>query len=94
MHNNNEITQRCPPQRHASPKSKYEKQYLVHLVIEGELAVNFHAKDIEVGSSVNSNPRQDQVILSRDPIGILVKMVLDPITTEAFVLLEFSVMHQ
>ena len=31
------------------------------MVFECELAVKLHSKDVEVGTSVNGNPRQDQV---------------------------------
>ena len=31
---------------------------------KGDLAVKHHAKDIEVGTSSNGNPRQDQVTMT------------------------------
>ena len=38
----------------------------MHMVFEDDLAVKLHAKDLEVGTSSNVNPRQDQVIVGRD----------------------------
>ena len=35
------------------------------MVFEGELAVKLHAKDVEVGTSLDRNPRQDQVAMGR-----------------------------
>ena len=36
-----------------------------HMVFEGEPAVKLHAKNIEVGTKANGNPRQDQVTMER-----------------------------
>ena len=36
-----------------------------HMIFEGEPAVILHAKNIEVGTSVNGNRRQDQVTTGR-----------------------------
>ena len=43
------------------------KQYVffTHMVFESELTVKLHAKDIEVGTSSDRNPRQDQVTMGR-----------------------------
>ena len=57
------------------------------MVFEGELAVKLYAKDVEVGTSSDRNPRQDQVTTG----GLT---VLDQLTTKALVLLGFSLMHQ
>ena len=35
------------------------------MVFEGELAVKLHAKNVEVGTSSDRNPRQDQVTMGR-----------------------------
>ena len=58
-----------------------------HMVFEGEPAVKFHSKNIEVGTSANGNPRQDQVTMGG-------YTVLDLLTTKALVLLGFSITHQ
>ena len=51
------------------PKNTYspidKRNDTTHMVLEGELAINLHANDIEVGTSASENPRQDQVILGR-----------------------------
>ena len=52
------------------------------MVVEGDLAVKLHAKD---GTSSDRNPRQDQVT------GLTVKNLL---TTNAVVLLGFSILHE
>ena len=36
-----------------------------HMVFEVKLAVKLHAKDLEVGTSSDRNPRQDQVTTGR-----------------------------
>ena len=66
MHSSNDATQRCP-QRHASPTSKYQffERHERHMVFESKLAVKPHAKNIEVGTSANGNPREDQVCMGR-----------------------------
>ena len=35
------------------------------MVFEGELSVKLHATDVEVLTSINGNPRQDQVTMGR-----------------------------
>ena len=37
----------------------------MHIVFEGELALELCAKDAEVGTSSDRNPRQDQVTMRR-----------------------------
>ena len=37
----------------------------MHMVFEGDPAVKLHVKNIEVGTSANGNPRQDQVTMRR-----------------------------
>ena len=56
-----------------------------HMVFEGEPAVKLHAKNVEVGTSANGNPRQDQVTMGRVDSHLL--------TTKALVLLGFSIIH-
>ena len=36
-----------------------------HMVFECERAIKLHAKDVEVGTSSDRNPRQDKVTLGR-----------------------------
>ena len=36
-----------------------------HMVFEGEPPVKLHTKNVEVGTSANGNPRQDQVTMGR-----------------------------
>ena len=55
-----------------------------HMVFEDEPAAKLH--NVEVGSSANGNPRQDQVTMGR-------LTVLDLLTTKALVLFGFSIMH-
>ena len=57
------------------------------MIFEGEPAVKLHAKNIEVGTSANGNPRQP-----KSPRGGFT--VLDLLTTKALDLLGFSIMHQ
>ena len=57
-----------------------------HMFFEGDPTVNLYAKNIEVGTSTNGNPRQD-----KSPWGGF--RVLDLLTTKALVLLIFSIMH-
>ena len=59
-HGNNEATQRCQPKNTNSMRDT-----TTHMVFEGEPAVKHIAKNIEVGTSANSNPRQDQVSMGR-----------------------------
>ena len=60
MHNSNEVTQRCP-QIYISPTSKYQfaetnkKQYHTHN-LRRRTVIKFHAKEVEVGTSMNGNP--------------------------------------
>ena len=69
MQNSNEVTQRCP-QIYVSPSSKYQfserhgKKYHA-MIFEGELPVKLHAKDVEVGTGSDRNPRKDQVTMGR-----------------------------
>ena len=60
---------------------------ITHMVFEGELAVKLHTKDVEVGTSSDRNPRQDQVTVGR---------AHSPGSTndKAIVLLGFSIMNQ
>ena len=37
----------------------------MHMVFEGELAVKLHAKDVEVVTSSDRNPRPDKVTIGR-----------------------------
>ena len=37
----------------------------MHMVVEGELAVKLYANDVEFGTTVNGNRRQDKVIMGR-----------------------------
>ena len=60
-----------------------------HMVFEGEPAVKFHTKNVEVGTSTNGNPRQDQVTMGRGGF-----TALGLLTTKVLVLLIFSTMHQ
>ena len=64
-----------------------KRDNIVHMVFEGEPAVKLHDKNIEVGTSANENPRQDQVTMGRvhSP---------DLLTTIVLVLFLFSIMHQ
>ena len=57
------------------------------MVHEGEPAVELDAKNIEVGTCANINPRQDQVTMG----GFT---VLNLPTTKALVLLGYSIMHK
>ena len=64
-----------------------------HTVFQGELAVELHANDVEVGTSSDRNHR---------PCGHVCPLksswgghtVLDLVTTKAFVFGGFSIMHQ
>ena len=56
---------------------------------EGELAVKLLSRDVEVGTSSNGDPIQDQVNMRR--VHILGYTVL---TTKALVLLGFSIIYQ
>ena len=56
------------------------------MVFECELAVKLPAKDVDVGTSSDRNPRQDQVTMG--PF-----TVLDLLATEALGLLRISIMH-
>ena len=57
------------------------------MVFECELAVKLRAKDVEVGTSSNRNPGQDQVTMGR-------AHSQDLLTTNTLVLLGFSIIHQ
>ena len=46
-------------------KSKMTKNNITHMVFESELAVKLHAKDVEVGTSSDRNPKQDQITMGR-----------------------------
>ena len=59
----------------------------MHMVFEGGLAVKIDAKDVEVSTSSDRNPRQ-----TKSQWGWFT--VLDILTTEALVLLGFNIMHQ
>ena len=58
------------------------------MVFKCELAVKLHAKDVDVGTSLDRYPRQDHVMIR----------VHSPraakLTAKALVLLGFSIMHQ
>ena len=56
------------------------------MVFEGDPAFKLHVKNVEVGTSANGNPRQDQLTIGR-------VTVLDLLTTKTLVLLGFSIMH-
>ena len=58
-----------------------------HMVFECELAVKLHAKDVEVGTSSDRNPRQHQITLGR---------AQSPGSTneKALVLLGFNIMNK
>ena len=67
------------------------------MVFEGKLAAKLHAKDVEVGTSANRNPIQDQVTMetrdkAKSPWGGFT--VLDLLTNKALILLRFNIMHQ
>ena len=93
MQNSNEVTQWCQ-QIYLSPTTKYQFSYrdmgnnTKHMVFEGELAVKLHAKDVEVGTSLDINPRQDHVTMRR------AHGPGSTITTKAFVFLGLCIMHQ
>ena len=95
MHNNNKVTQLCPqiylspPQNSNSLKDTGNNS--MHIVFKGELAVKLRAKNVEVGTSADGHPWQDQVTRSWTRPGFTVK---DLLTTKALALLRFSIMHQ
>ena len=51
------------PQNTNSMRDKRDNT--AHMVFEGEHAVEFHVQSIQVGTSANGNPRQDQVTMGR-----------------------------
>ena len=71
MHTSNEATRRCPSTKTRFPTSKYQfferhkRQSHAHVVFECDLAVKLHVKNVDVVTSANGNPRQDQVTMGR-----------------------------
>ena len=66
MHSSYEATQRRP-QRHAHQPQNTNSlidtgDNTTHMVFEGESVVKLHAKNVEVGTGANLNPRQDQLL--------------------------------
>ena len=45
--------------------SRDKRDNTAHMVFDGEPAVKLHAKNIEVGTSANGNPREEQVTMGR-----------------------------
>ena len=69
MQISDEVTQRCPQIPFHQPQNinsmKYTGYNTTHMVFKGELAVKLHSKDVEVGTSMDRNLKQDQVTLWR-----------------------------
>ena len=57
------------------------------MVFDCEVAFKLHAKNVEVGTSINGNPQN-----TKSPWGGYTALYL--LTTKALVLLGFSIMHQ
>ena len=91
MHSSNDATQRYQQDTLHQPQNtnslRDTRDDTKHMVIEGEPAVEHHTKNVEIGTSANGNPRQDQSPWE----GFT---VLDLLTTKVLVLLGFSIMHQ